>query len=54
MRETQVSPWVRKIPQRREWLLALPGELQSMGFAESDTTEQLTLRLSLALLIRML
>ena len=48
------DPWVEKIPWRREWQptpVFLPGEspeteetggLQSLGFKESDTTEQLS------------
>ena len=53
MQETQVSPWVEKIPWRREWLpnpVFLPGEFHGQrslayrrwGHKESDTTEQLT------------
>ena len=53
MQETQVYPWVEKIPWRREWLPApvfLPGESHGQrtlagdspqGHKDSDTTEQL-------------
>ena len=55
MQETQIQPWVRKIPWRREWLstpVLLPGEFHGQrclegyspwGHKESDTTELLTL-----------
>ena len=55
MQETQIQPWVRKIPWRREWLstpVLLPGEFQGQrslegyspwGHKEADTTELLTL-----------
>ena len=48
------DPWVRKIPWRRTWQptpvflpedfpwTEEPGELQSMGHKESDTTERLS------------
>ena len=60
MQETQVNPWVVKIPRRREWQptpVSLPGEphrLRSLdGYSvwdhkELDMTEQLTLSLSLS------
>jgi len=34
MQETQVNPWVEKIPWRREWLptpVFLPGEFHGQG-----------------------
>ena len=58
MQETQIHPWVRKIPWRREWLstpVLLPGEFHGQrslegyspcGHKESDITELLTLSLS--------
>ena len=58
MQKTQFDPCIRKIPWRREWLLApifltwrIPwteesGRLQSLGgLKESDMTERLTLLL---------
>ena len=54
MQETQVNPWVEKIPWRWDWLpipVFLPGELHgerslvvysSWGCKESDMTERLT------------
>ena len=62
IRRPRFSPWVRKIPWRREWLLTpvfLPGKSHRqrslVGYSpwdpkESDTTEQLTLSLLTAFL----
>ena len=59
LQETQVPPWVGKIPWRREWLptpVFLLGEFHEQrslvgnspgGHKESDVTEKLTLSLSL-------
>ena len=59
MLETQFDPWVGKIPSRRQWQptpVVLPGEFHGQsslvsyspwGHKESDTTEWLTLSLSL-------
>ena len=58
MQETEFSPWVRKIPWRRDWQptpVFLPGESQGQrsllvyspwGRKESDMTERLTFSLS--------
>ena len=58
VQQTRVSPWVRKIPWRRQWLsipVFLPGEFHGQrnlvgsnpwGHTESDTTEWLTLHFS--------
>ena len=50
MRETWVSPWVGKIPWRRErlptpvfWLGEFHGQYSPRGHKESDTTEPLSL-----------
>ena len=57
MQETWFSPWVGKIPWRREWLSAprlWPGEFHRLyspwGHKESDTTERLSLSLSYSVL----
>ena len=52
--ETQINPWIWKIPWRREWLptlVVLPGESHGQrsltgyhGDAELDMTEQLSAR----------
>ena len=51
----EFDPWIRKIPWRREWQptwVFLPGEFQwtgsPRGHKESDTTQRLTLSVSLA------
>ena len=56
MRETWVRFWVGKIPWRRERLLTpvfWPGEFQGLynpwGCKESDTTERISLSLSIPL-----
>ena len=60
-RSLEFDPWVGKIPGEREWLptpLLLPGEFHEQrslvgyspwGRKESDTTEQLTLSLSISM-----